>query len=117
MDCPEGIIKLSKHYKIVIPKGVEAEIKKSPGRERLQDLARQNAVQIVKVNQSRVGQILKEHPQLHRGECEAIALIREYATEKSCIVSDDSNARRIFQMLNFEGTKNIGYHEEGWNNQ
>ena len=38
MDYSEGIIKLSKHYEIVIPEGVVGEIKRSPRKEMLQDL-------------------------------------------------------------------------------
>ena len=48
MDYPEGMVKLSKHYKVIIPKGVAGEIKKSPGRERLYDLVKQGAVQTEK---------------------------------------------------------------------
>ena len=36
LDYPEGLVKLSKHYKIVIPRGVADEITKSPGKERLE---------------------------------------------------------------------------------
>ena len=42
MDYSEGIIKLSKHYEIVIPESVVGEIKRLPGKEILQDLVRQN---------------------------------------------------------------------------
>jgi len=108
MDYPEGITELSKYYEIVIPEGVANEIKKSPGKEMLQDLAKHKAVKIIKVDQSKVNQILNEHPQLHRGECEAIAFMQMYSGEKkACIVSDDSKARKIFQKLNFKWTERL----------
>ena len=108
MDYSDGIIKLSKHYEIVIPEGVVGEIKRSPGKEILQDLIRQNIVTIVKVDQPKVDRILKEHPQLHRGECEVIGFMQECSgKKKACIVSDDSKARKIFQMLNFKGTERL----------
>ena len=108
MDYSEGITKLSKHYEIIIPEGIADEIKKSPGKEILQDLAKQKVVKIVKVDQSKVDRILNEHPQLHRGECEVIAFMHTYSGEKkACIVSDDSKARKIFQMLNFKWTERL----------
>ena len=53
MDCPEGITMLSKHYKIIIPEGVASEVRKPPGKERLKDLVKQKAVEIVKIDQSK----------------------------------------------------------------
>ncbi len=60
---------------------------------------------IVKINQLRAEQILNEYPQLHKGECEAIAFMQDAGGESDCIVSDDLKARKIFQMLNFKGTE------------
>ncbi len=46
MNYSDGIMELSKHYEIIIPKGVADEIKKSPGKEMLQDLVKQKAIKI-----------------------------------------------------------------------
>jgi len=108
MDYPEGITKLSEHYEIVIPESVVDEIKKSPGKERLRDLVKKKAVKIVKVDQPEVDQMLKNHPQLHRGECGAIALMQAYPDkDNACIVSDDSKARKNFQTLHFKWTERL----------
>jgi len=108
MDYSEGITKLSEHYEIVIPESVVDEIKKSPGKERLRDLVKKKAVKIVKVDQSEVDQMLKNHPQLHRGECGAITLMQARSDKhNSCIVSDDSKARKSFQTLNFKWTEGL----------
>lgn len=108
MDCPEGIITLSKHHKIIIPEAVAGEIKKSPGKERLRKLAEQKVVEIVKIDQTMVEQILREYPQLHKGECEAIAYMQSHFREKKdCIVSDDLKARKIFKTLNFQWTREM----------
>ena len=60
MDYQKGIVKLSKRYRIIIPRRVAGEIKKSPGRERLKNLVKRRAIQIVEVDQSKNGQHLSE---------------------------------------------------------
>jgi len=108
MDYPEGITKLSEHYEIVVPESVVDEIKKSPGKERLRDLVRKKAVKVVKVDQSKMDQMLKNNPQLHRGECGTIVLMQAYPDkDDACIVSDDSKARKSFQTLNFKWTERL----------
>ena len=108
MNYPEGLEQLSKYYEIIIPQGVADEITKSPGKEILQDFAKQKVVKIVNVDPEKVTQIQNENPQLHRGECEAIVYGQTYAGEKKiCIVSDDSMARKLFQMLNFKWTERL----------
>lgn len=108
MDCPEGITEISKRSRIIIPEGIANEIIRPPGKDRLQDLARQEIVEIVKVDQAKTNQIMNENPQLHRGECEAIVFAQTHTKERDlCIVSDDSRARRKFQTLNFKWTGEI----------
>lgn len=106
MKCPEAIIELSKRTKIIVPEGVAHEIVRPPGKETLLDLAKRGIVEIVKVDQATVCRILDEYPQLHRGECEAIALVQEHVGERH-VVSDDSRARKIFQTLNFMWTEEL----------
>ncbi len=108
MNYPEGLEQLSKYYEIIIPQGVADEITKSPGKEILQDFAKRKVVQIVNVDPEKVTQVQNENPQLHQGECEAIVCAQTYTGEKKiCIVSDDSKARKIFQMLNFEWSERL----------
>lgn len=108
MKCADSLEALSKHYEIIIPEGVADEIKKSPGKEILQNLEKHKVVKIVKVDQQIATQITNGHPQLHQGECEAIACAQTYRGEKKvCIVSDDSKARKIFQKLNFKWTERL----------
>lgn len=107
MDCPEGLVKLSKHYKILIPCGVADEIIKSPGKERLRALSDQHVVDIVNIDRSKAISIEKEHPQLHRGECEAIALYMKIARLDSCIISDDLQVIHLFQSLNIKRTQKL----------
>ena len=54
MKCVDGIIKLSKHQDIIIPKGVVDEIIKPPGKEILQELIANRIVKIVYVDQLKV---------------------------------------------------------------
>jgi predicted nucleic acid-binding protein len=108
MKCADSLEALAKHYEIIIPEGVAGEITKSPGKETLHDLAKHKVVNIVKVDQQRTNQIMSGHPQLHKGECEAISYAQTYRGEKKvCIVSDDSKARKIFQKLNFKWTERL----------
>lgn len=108
MQCPEALTKLANDCDILIPRGVADEIIRSPGKEMLQDLHRQGTVKIVEVDQTRVSQISKEYPQLHRGECEAVLLAQSSkSVEKTYVVSDDSKARKIFCMLDFKWTSEL----------
>jgi len=108
MRCPDGLEKLSRHYEIIIPEGVVGEITRSPGKEVLQDLANRKVVKIVKVDQQATSKVMNAYPQLHLGECEVITYAQTYAGEKkTCIVSDDSKARKIFQKLNFKWTERL----------
>jgi predicted nucleic acid-binding protein len=108
MRCPDGLEALSKHYEIIIPAEVAAEITRSPGKEMLENLAKRKVVKIVEVDQQITSQVMRESPQLHQGECEAIAYAQTYSGEKKvCIVSDDSKARKIFQKLNFKWTERL----------
>ena len=105
MNYPDGLVKLSKHYEIVIPEGVVNEIKKEPSKVMLQNLIKRQIVRIVKVDQSHLSQLLKMYPQLRQGECEAIVFMQAYSgSKKTCIVSDDLKAKTIFKQLNFKGT-------------
>lgn len=106
--CPEILEELSKYYKLMIPEGVFAEIKKPPGKEMLNTLVKKRTIQIVKVDQNKAAQLLKEHPQLHLGECEAIAFAMSHnSTSKIYILSDDSKARKIFQNFSFSWTEQL----------
>ena len=107
MNCPEALVKLSKHYKIVIPQGVANEVRKPPGKKRLQILLDQHVVDVVSVDHSKVTSIEKQHPQLHRGECEAIAFYMSVARIDSCIVSDDLNVIKFRPPLNFKRTQKL----------
>lgn len=108
MECPDSLVTLSKHYELIIPEGVAAEIKKQPGKGYLQNLAKRRVIQIVQVDQNLVKKIQNEHPQLHQGECEAIAYVESYSgSKKIYIISDDSKARKIFQKLNFKWTEQL----------
>jgi predicted nucleic acid-binding protein len=108
MRYPEGLEALSEYYEIIIPAGVAAEITRSPGKEMLEDLAKREVVKIVEIDQQIISQVMSESPQLHQGECEAIAYAQAYTGEKKvCIVSDDSKARKIFQKLNFKWTERL----------
>lgn len=108
MRCPEGLVSISNNYKILIPKGVADEIKKPPGKEVLLDLIKRGVVKIAVVDQSRVSQMLNEHPQLHRGECEAVLLARSQVDRKKvCVISDDSKARKTFHTLDFKWTEEL----------
>ena len=74
----------------------------------LQELIRQGTVKIVTVDQSKISQITREFPQLHRGECEAILFVQSQKFQsKVCLVSDDSKARKLFRMLNFKWTEEL----------
>lgn len=108
MECPDSMEVLAKHYDLIVPEGVAAEIRKQPGKGHLLNLSRRGIVNIVQVDQSLVQKIQNEHPQLHQGECEAIAFVESYSgPKKTCIVSDDSKARKIFQKLNFKWTERL----------
>lgn len=108
MNCPDSMECLSKHYELIIPEGVASEIKKQPGKGHLQNLSKQGIVKIIRVDQNIVNRIQNEHPQLHQGECEAIAFVESYkGGKKACIVSDDTKARKIFQKLNFKWTERL----------
>ena len=110
MDFSEGIVELSKHYEIIIPEGVVAEVKKPPGKEMLQRLMKQKTVKIVTADPVRVKQIIKEYPQLHIGECEVITIVQMHdVRRKDCIVSDDLSVRKKFQTLNIKGTEKLLY--------
>ncbi|MEM3008185.1 MAG: hypothetical protein QXI71_04440 [Candidatus Bathyarchaeia archaeon] len=108
MNCPDSMEVLSKHYDLIVPEGVAAEIRKEPGKGHLRNLSRRGIVKIVQVDQSLVKKIQNEHPQLHNGECEAIAFVESYSgPKKICIVSDDYMAKKIFQKLNFKWTERL----------
>lgn len=108
MKCPDGFTKLSTSHEIIIPKGVADEIKKQPGRDMLRELTIQGTVKIVTVDQSKVSQITREYPQLHRGECEAIVFAQSQEFQsKVCLVSDDSKARKLFYRLHFKWTEEL----------
>lgn len=92
----------------MIPRGVFAEIQKPPGKEMLEMLVKKQTIRIVEVDQTKAAQLQKEYPQLHLGECEAIALAMSYNdTSKIYILSDDSKARKIFRNLNFSWTEQL----------
>lgn len=109
MDCPDTVTALAKKYTIVVPEGVASEITKQPGKSRLQKLARQRSIKITKLTpkaQTLATRFMDDHPFLHKGESEAVALSKtEY--RRACIVSDDKRARRLFRMLKFEWTREI----------
>ena len=108
MNCPDGIIKLSESYEIIIPEGVVNEIKKPPGKEMLQQLIKQGAVRKVNVDQQKVHQILADYPQLHVGESEVIVFRQMYSgRERCCIVTDDRQVRKTFKEFNFKWTEEI----------
>jgi predicted nucleic acid-binding protein len=111
MKFPEGLKALSKHYKLIVPEAVSAEIKKSPGKELLRDMVRENIVTIEKVNLARTTQIQNEYPQLHTGECEVIAFAESrVGPEKVILLSDDRVARNKFPNLNFKWTEELMEH-------
>ena len=83
LDYQEVIITLSKHYGIIIPKGVVDEIIKLPGNKLLQDLIMCKIVKIVEIDQPNVDIILNEYLQLHKGECETIAFIQTCSNKKN----------------------------------
>jgi predicted nucleic acid-binding protein len=108
MRCPESLRELSKYYQLIIPEGVETEIQRSPGREMLQELVKENIVRIVKLQSARATQIQNEFPQLHLGECEAIALAELFQIEnKIYILSDDRKARKLFPDFRFRWTEQV----------
>ena len=107
MKCPEGLAKLSKHCKIIIPEAVADEITKEPGRQFLLDLKQQDMVEIVAADQEQIFKESNEHPHLGKGELEAIILAQSYGDENPYVVSDDREARRIFCTLNFKGTQGL----------
>lgn len=107
MKCPEGLLTLSKHCKIIIPKAVANEIKKEPGRGFLLDLKQRSAVKIMSVDQEKVSKVLNEHPHLGKGELEAVILAQSYADKNPYIVSDDRDARNIFHTLDFKWTQEL----------
>lgn len=108
LQCPESLQELSKHYQLVIPEGVFAEIQKPPGKNMLKMLVKKRTIQIVKVDQNKAAQLQKEHPQLHLGECEAIAFaMSNNGTRKTYILSDDLKARKIYQNFNFGWTEQL----------
>lgn len=108
MKFPEGLDKLSKYCKIVIPEAVANEITKCPGKQMLSDLVKQDIVEIVVVDQEKVSKELREYPQIHKGECEAVILAQSYGKENTYVVSDDKKARSIFQHIcNFKWTKEL----------
>ncbi len=106
MEYPEGLELLSKHYKLIIPQGVVDEITKEPGKTRLEKLEEKNVVNVVKVDHDLATKIQKSYPQLHSGECEAIAYALS-TDHKNCVVSDDLKARSFFQKLNFKWTERL----------
>lgn len=106
MECPEGLELLSEHYKLIIPQGVADEITKEPGKTRLAKLKEKKVVSVVRVDEDLATKIQKSHPQLHSGECEAIAYALS-TDHNNCIVSDDGKARNFFQKLNFKWTEKL----------
>lgn len=106
MEYPEGLELLSKYYKLIIPQGVADEITKEPGKTRLAKLKEKKAISVVKVDNDLATKIKKSHPQLHSGECEAIAFALS-TDHKNCVVSDDLKARSFFQKLNFKWTERL----------
>ena len=108
MDFPDGLVELSKHYSLFVPTGVACEIKKSPGKERLKKLVDDKVITIVSVPEDKVQRMVREYPQLHRGECEAIIWTSSQTTEKKiCILSDDTKARKMFVSLNFKWSERL----------
>lgn len=87
MEYPEGIARLAKDYRIIVPEGVASEVTKPPGRCHFQRLVRQKSIDVVRLSgeeRALVARIMNLHVQLHRGECEAIALAQtEYRQASS----------------------------------
>lgn len=108
MQCPDSLQELSKYYQLLIPHGVYAEIQKPPGKQMLEMLIKKQTIQIVEVDQNKATQLQKLYPQLGRGECEAIVLaMSSNDPSNTCILSDDSKARKIFQSINFSWTEQL----------
>lgn len=108
MRFPEGFELLSKHYKLVIPKAVEAEIIKEPGKSYLAKLRKSKFVEVVTVDQELKQKIERSNPQLGPGECEAIAYSITVQNErKNCIISDDLKSRKLYESLNFKWTERL----------
>lgn len=108
MKYPDGLRNLSKHYKLIVPKGVASEIRKQPGKKLLEDLQREKVLDLVSVDQQKLNEIQNENPQLHLGECEAITYAKFLSgTQKVCILSDDLKARKKFPNLNFKWTERL----------
>ncbi len=108
MDFQDGFESLSKKYKLYIPAGVAAEVTKQPTKEKLSLLIEKNLVKIVEVDQAAIKWMMGMHPQLGRGECEAIIYAEAQGnTGKICIVSDDKKARSKFGKLNFKWTERL----------
>ena len=109
MDCPDAVTGLAEKCTIVVPEGVASEITKQPGKGLLQKLVGQGSVKMAKLTpdaQALSARLMKDHPLLHRGESEAIALSKtEYRLAR--IVSDDKKARNLFKTLKFEWTREI----------
>lgn len=114
MKFPEGLELLSKHYCIIVPEGVAAEIKKSPSKALFKGLVDKGMVQLTKVDPAASQQIQSENPQLHLGECEVIAfaLARNPGQPTAYLLSDDKVARNKFPSLNFKWTEELLKHME-----
>lgn len=107
MKFPEGLVLLSKHYEIIVPEGVDKEIKKPATRSAFEILIKNKVISVVKVNQEKALEIQRENPQLHPGECEVIAFAIEHEGKKMNLLSDDSKARSLFKDLNFRWTQEV----------
>ena len=109
MAYPEGIEALSKKYRVVVPEGVAREIIKPPSARLFQKLVGQKSIEVATLSeeaQARATDIMAFNSHLHRGECEAIALL-ETEHRQACIVSDDREAREAFKTLSFKWTREV----------
>lgn len=106
MNFHEGLEALSDYYEVVITPGVVAEITKEPTKSALLELIDKEFLRVVQPNRETADTLRREHPQLHTGECEAIAYaIDDSRKEKCYILSDDLKARKIFPGLDFKWTE------------
>lgn len=107
MNYPEGLVELSKYYKLIVPTGVALEIIKPHTKSIFNDLVSKKILLIVKVDPDHALTIQNENPQLHIGECEVIAFAIEHSSEKAYLLSDDLKARKLFKNLNFKWTEEV----------
>ncbi len=95
MDFPEGLRILARAYRLIVPRGVVAEIRKPPASDRLDRLIRDRVITVMSAPAERVVSLGEAFIELGAGERECVSLFESLPrTEGDRLVTDDSRIRK-----------------------